>query len=342
MPAHESLLTDEELPEKSPDSMNSRKRSRRREAHPDRPAKSQASTADVFFRLLVPSNMIGKVIGKQGMRIKQLREETGARIKIADPLTHVEERVILISSKDETLEPQCVAEQALIRLANLVLEPETRDRVNAAAVGLHHPEGPIVTRLLITGSQAGGVIGKAGATIKEIRKSSGANVRVLTSDHFSMCASACKTDRLVQMYGEIPQVQRALELIAAKLRKNPPNEVVSVNVKHRSIGNTTPPIILPTFADLVGNDLTSVHSTSGFVGQMQKVSLELNVSTDLIGGIIGKGGSNITRIRKLSGALIKVCEQEDGALERAILVEGTSLQVMKAQNLVEECLAKKQ
>lgn len=314
MPSHGS---DPEFSDDSPPPAHSR-RKRNREEYPDRPSKRPTTDRDVLFRLLVPSNRIGKVIGKQGMRIKQLREETGARIKIADPLSKVEERVILISSKDEALEFQCVAEQALMRVATLVIEPEAESTESTVAVGSYGHEGPFMARLLISGSQAGGVIGKAGATIKEIRETSGANVRVLTREHFPMCASAAKTDRLVQMYGEFPQVQRALELVAAKLRENPSREVVSLDLK--------PPLVA-----LVGNSLG-----------LSKISTDINVSSELVGGLIGKGGSNITRIRRQSGALIKVSEQEDGALERTILFEGTSIQVKTAQILVQAFLASKE
>lgn len=50
-------------------------------------SKRAARTPEIMFRLLIPATKIGKVIGKQGNQIKQLREETGARIKIADPVS---------------------------------------------------------------------------------------------------------------------------------------------------------------------------------------------------------------------------------------------------------------
>jgi len=53
---------------------------------------------DAVFRILCPSQRIGSVIGKGGNIIKNLRQESGAKIKIADAILGVDERVIIISS----------------------------------------------------------------------------------------------------------------------------------------------------------------------------------------------------------------------------------------------------
>jgi predicted RNA-binding protein YlqC (UPF0109 family) len=55
---------------------------------------------DVIFRILCPAPKIGSVIGKGGSIIKTLRQDSGAKIKIADAIPGVDERVIIISSLD--------------------------------------------------------------------------------------------------------------------------------------------------------------------------------------------------------------------------------------------------
>lgn len=55
---------------------------------------------DAVFRILCPAPKIGSVIGKGGSIIKNLRQESGAKIKIADAIPGVDERVIIISSTD--------------------------------------------------------------------------------------------------------------------------------------------------------------------------------------------------------------------------------------------------
>jgi poly(rC)-binding protein 2/3/4 len=58
------------------------------------------SDEELVFRILCPNEKIGSVIGKGGSIIKNLREETGARIKVADAVPGSEERVIIISANE--------------------------------------------------------------------------------------------------------------------------------------------------------------------------------------------------------------------------------------------------
>eukprot|EP01018_Ginkgo_biloba_P009539 Gb_18344 [translate_table: standard] len=50
-------------------------------------AKRQAKSVDVSYRLVVHPAKLGRIIGKNGSHIKQLREETGAAVSIPDALT---------------------------------------------------------------------------------------------------------------------------------------------------------------------------------------------------------------------------------------------------------------
>ena len=58
---------------------------------------------------------------------------------------------------------------------------------------------PNTIRLLIAGSQAGGLIGTSGQNIEQIRSSSGATVNVLAQNQLPPCASAQESDRVVQV-----------------------------------------------------------------------------------------------------------------------------------------------
>jgi poly(rC)-binding protein 2/3/4 len=54
-------------------------------------------------------------------------------------------------------------------------------------------------RLLIAGSQAGGLIGMSGQNIEKLRNSSGAMITVLAPSQLPLCASAHESDRVVQV-----------------------------------------------------------------------------------------------------------------------------------------------
>ncbi|GLJ29439.1 hypothetical protein SUGI_0580380 [Cryptomeria japonica] len=311
-------------------------------------AKRVARIRDVVFRVVVPSHEIGKVIGKQGAKIKVLREETGAKIKIADPVAPQEERVIIISSKDEEKEDKSAAENALIRIITAILEESGGSATTTKAVSRH--VGPNMTRLLIGGSQAGSLIGMSGNTIKKIRKDSGASVQVMPQNLLPFCASASETDRLVQISGELSQVLKALDYIGSTLRENPPKEVISMRPTYYvppSAANKLmlfPRSALPRYTMQSGN-FSSPHSRaagkavhgvstiSGASASFPRVTVEITIPSDVVGGLIGKGGSNISKVRSVSGATVKITGNKDFET-RTIYFEGTSEQVAIAQNLV--------
>ncbi|CAL5434814.1 unnamed protein product [Camellia sinensis] len=116
-------------------------------------------------------------------------------------------------------------------------------------------------RLLIVGSQAGGLIGISGQNIEKPGISSGVTITVLAQSQLPLCASAHESDRVVQLSGDVSAVMKALEEIRTHLR--------TTNLA----------------ADYV--------------------TLEMMVSETIVGGLIGRCGSNISRIRSESGAAIK-------------------------------------
>ncbi|KAG8391549.1 hypothetical protein BUALT_Bualt01G0199200 [Buddleja alternifolia] len=268
---------------------------------------------DVIYRIVVPSRQIGKVIGRAGHRIQKIREATKATIKIADAISRHEERVIIISSKDSDSE-YSDAENALQQIVSLILMDDS-GTVEAAKVGAGHVAENTV-RLLIAGSQAGGLIGVSGQNIETLRNSSGASITVLSPNQLPPCASVHESDRVVQLSGDVPAVLRAAIEIGCQLRGNPPKQVIAVN---------------PTNNKSQRQPQHYVDHTS-----VDYVTLELMVPENLVGGLIGRFGANISRIRNESGANIKVYGGRGEQTQRQIHLDGTAQQVALAKQRVDE------
>lgn len=291
----------------------------------------------------MPSSQIGKVIGKGGHRVQKVREDTKATIKIADAITRYEERVIIISSK-ENEGGVADAEKALLQIAALILADDGSGvqtlSVSAAAAAAaadpygftgavgslgvvgaagvtagHVPSNSV--RLLIAGSQAGGLIGVSGQNIEKIRNSSGATITVLAPNQLPLCASALESDRLVQISGEVSTVLKAVEEIGVELRGNPPKEVISISPAYNlSIARAAQTYMDPNAAEYV--------------------TLDMVISETMIGGFIGRSGSNISRIRTESGAMIKVFGGKGEQKHRQIQLIGTAQQVALAKQRIDE------
>ncbi|KAK1558268.1 hypothetical protein Q3G72_000516 [Acer saccharum] len=280
------------------------------ESCPKRRAKAQ----DVLFRIVVPSRQIGKVIGKEGHRIQKIREATKATIKIADAIARHEERVIIISSKDYD-NMVSDAENALQQIATLILK-EDESNMEATKVAVGHVAANTI-RLLIAGSQAGCLIGMSGQNIEKLRNSSGATIVILAPNQLPLCASAHESDRVVQISGDVPVVLKALVEIGCLLRENPPRQVISISPTYNySAVRPIQPYVDPTSADYV--------------------TFEMMISDTMVGGLIGRCGSNISRIRNESGAMIKVYGGKGEQKHRHIQFGGSAQQVALAKQRVDE------
>ncbi|XP_078149152.1 RNA-binding KH domain-containing protein [Carex rostrata] len=164
------------------------------------------------FRMLVPVQKVGAVIGHKGDIIKKMSEETKARIRVLNSPPGVQERVVLVSAKEELDLPVSPAMEALFRVHKRVvdgLDDESEEQSAPSAGGV----GP--TRLLVPGVQAATIIGKQGGTIKIIQEGSNATVRVSEN----VPPVALYDDRIVEIQGEPAAMHKALELIASYLRK---------------------------------------------------------------------------------------------------------------------------
>ncbi|KAG5134920.1 hypothetical protein JHK82_026108 [Glycine max] len=283
-------------------------------AAPEQSAAKRAKGQDVIFRIVVPSRQIGKVIGKEGHRIQKIREDTKATIKIADAIARHEERVIIISSKDND-EKVTDAEKALEQIAHLILK-EDDSSLDASKVTAGHVAANTI-RLLIAGSQAGGLIGMSGQNIEKLRDSSGASITVLAPNQLPLCASAHESDRVVQLSGDVPAVMKALEEIGCQLRENPPRQVISISPTYNYAAiRPSQPYLDPTSVDYV--------------------TFEMLISETMVGGLIGRCGSNISRIRNESGAMIKVYGGKGEQKHRQIQFGGSAQQVALAKQRVDE------
>lgn len=85
------------------------------------------------------------------------------------------------------------------------------------------------------------------------------------------------------------------------------------------------------------NNNRNAVAQAAAAAQVQSQSHEMTVPNDLIGCIIGKGGTKIAEIRQISGAMIRIsnCEERDsGNTDRTITITGNPDSVALAQYLI--------
>ncbi|XP_075501985.1 flowering locus K homology domain-like [Primulina tabacum] len=165
------------------------------------------------FRMLVPAQKVGSIIGRKGEYIKKTCEETKARIKILDGPPGTRERAVMISAKEEPEAFLPPAVDGLLKVHKRLVDGMENDPSNPAP-GLG---GKLSTRLLVPAAQAGSLIGKQGTTVKSIQEESNCIVRVLGTEDLPLFA--LQDDRIVEVVGEPAGIHKAIELIASHLRK---------------------------------------------------------------------------------------------------------------------------
>ncbi|KAK4366338.1 hypothetical protein RND71_014218 [Anisodus tanguticus] len=199
-----------------------------------------SQSSDTTYCILCQSKKIGSVIGKGGSIIKTLREETQAKITVADSVPGSDDRIVLISSpstklarKQDTdknnenpetreengvMEPHCAAQDALLKVHNRIVEEDLR-----GAQDENNNEIEIITRLLVPNNLVGCLLGRKGDVIQKLRSETGASIRVLSAEHLPACAMS--TDELVQNmivprmkrkeYGLLKLIVRCIDLSSA-------------------------------------------------------------------------------------------------------------------------------
>lgn len=144
-------------------------------------------------RVLVPSKVAGSLIGKGGCNIQKLRTENNANVRIPDCPGPERVMAIVVDQPEHAVQ---VIEKSLPYMT----EEAVRGGPGAAAT----PDGPLELRLLIHQSVVGGIIGRAGFKIKEIREATGANLKV-----YQNCAPQ-SSDRCVAVSGTMDKLVGAL------------------------------------------------------------------------------------------------------------------------------------
>ncbi|KAM7472671.1 hypothetical protein LguiA_010854 [Lonicera macranthoides] len=163
------------------------------------------------FRMLVPAQKVGSIIGRKGEFIKKMCEETRARIKILDGPPGTAERAVMVSAKEEPDVSLPPAIDGFLRVHKRLID------------GLENEYAPpgmgskASTRLLLPAPQAGSLIGKQGTTVKSVQETSNCIVRVLGNEDLPIFA--LEDDRVVEVVGEPSGIHKAIELICSHLRK---------------------------------------------------------------------------------------------------------------------------
>ncbi|OTA95786.1 hypothetical protein M434DRAFT_20030 [Hypoxylon sp. CO27-5] len=305
------------------------------------------AVAQLTLRAIVSSKEAGVIIGKGGKNVADLRDETGVRAGVSKVVQGVHDRVLTISGGCEAIS------RAYAIVARALLE-------GAPAMGMGgviQSSGTHQIKLLISHNQMGTIIGRQGMKIKTIQDASG--VRMVAQKEMLPQS----TERIVEVQGTPEGIQRAVWEIckclvddwqrgtgtvlynpvvrtapggAGSLGGAPGSGGVAYGSSSRGDYGGTRVMRTGNGADFSNGGVRPynrrsdsdaatrgppTHDENGEEIQTQNIS----IPADMVGCIIGRGGSKISEIRKTSGARISIAKApHDETGERMFTIMGTA------------------
>ncbi|ESQ33024.1 hypothetical protein EUTSA_v10004222mg [Eutrema salsugineum] len=167
-----------------------------------------ADAREFSICLICPAENVGGVIGKGGSFINQIRQDSGATIRVNTSETDEDDDCIIFISSTEFFEDQSRTVNAALRLQTRCSEKVGKDSTDSA----------ISTRVLAPSSQVGCLIGKGGATISEMRSVTKANIRIFQGEDVPRIAR--EDEEMVQITGSLDAAIKALTQVMLRLRAN--------------------------------------------------------------------------------------------------------------------------
>uniref|UniRef100_A0A915HNM3 K Homology domain-containing protein n=1 Tax=Romanomermis culicivorax TaxID=13658 RepID=A0A915HNM3_ROMCU len=142
----------------------------------------------IEVRILIPTRVAGRIIGKGGENVKRLRTDFKASVTIPD--STAPERIVYVSGELDNIG------EVVKDVVNKMEESRLKDAPD---------EKNVEVKVLVHKGQAGAIIGKGGTKIKEIRDQTKTNIKVFPDT----CPGA--TDRVCVIGGEIDAMIAAMK-----------------------------------------------------------------------------------------------------------------------------------
>ncbi|XP_067138509.1 insulin-like growth factor 2 mRNA-binding protein 1 isoform X2 [Centruroides vittatus] len=297
--------------------------------------------SDFPLRILVLSDMVGAIIGRAGGTIRQITQQSRARVDVhrkenAGSL----EKVITIYGNPENCSLAC----------QKILEVMQQEANNTN-------RGEIPLKLLAHNNLIGRIIGKSGNTIKRIMGQTDTKITV-SSIHD---VNSFNLERVITILGSLENICKAEQMISSKLRQSYENDLAAMAPQALMFpglhpmammstlgaagyppgrgGPATPPYSMYNSPPSYMPMMYPHGSSSPQQQDSQKETVYLYIPNTAVGAIIGTGGSTIRDMISSSGASIKVTqpnkdEPSDRQAERKVTIVGSPESQWKAQFMI--------
>ncbi|XP_028159716.1 poly(rC)-binding protein 3 isoform X2 [Ostrinia furnacalis] len=273
------------------------------------------SRSPITLRLIVPASQCGSLIGKGGSKIKEIRDVTGANIQVAsEMLPNSTERAVTISGTCDAI-TQCI-----YHICCVMLESPPK-----GATIPYRPKPNVAGPVILAGGQAYTIQGNYAVPAQD----------AVCAPVFPLLEVKPPLVGALPPHHLLPPPLHEHHLMGG-LAKSPLAGLAALGLGGLGPANTGGLNPAAALAALAGSQLRTSNQSRNQPATNQQ-SHEMTVPNELIGCIIGKGGTKIAEIRQISGAMIRIsnCEErEGGSTDRTITISGNPDSVALAQYLI--------
>ena len=263
--------------------------------------KSSPQSKTYPLRLLIPHILVGAVIGKGGVRIREIQDASGARLNVSDqtlPLSTERSLVVLGVADAVHIATYYIAQ---------TLNEQLTDKFGGPAASAYATRSGAPTGVAPGGMQVipyspqpvGGQWGHPDSFRKNAQN----------AQRTPMQAWAAQAQ-----YPQPPLAQHPPPVHDGS--GSPPRFSGAGPHMSQPPQYTSPHAGHPAAPQSAGSMQNVPHG--------QPLTQQIFIPNDMVGAIIGKGGAKINEIRQLSSSVIKINEPQDNSNERLVTITGTA------------------
>ncbi|XP_005453861.1 insulin-like growth factor 2 mRNA-binding protein 3 isoform X3 [Oreochromis niloticus] len=278
--------------------------------------------SDIPLRMLVPTQFVGAIIGKEGATIRNITKQTHSKIDIhRKENAGAAEKPITIHSTPDGCSNAC-------KTIMDIMQKEALDTKFTEEIPL---------KILAHNSFVGRLIGKEGRNLKKIEQETGTKITISPLQDLTLY----NPERTITVKGSIEACAKAEEEVMKKIRESYESDMAAMNLQSNLIPglNLNALGLFPTTAPGMGPSMSSItppgaHGGSSSFGQghPESETVHLFIPALAVGAIIGKQGQHIKQLSHFAGASIKIAPAEGmDAKQRMVIIVGPPEAQFKAQ-----------
>ncbi|XP_062518218.1 insulin-like growth factor 2 mRNA-binding protein 2 isoform X2 [Corticium candelabrum] len=307
--------------------------------------RSRSVHTEFPLRILVPSDMVGAIIGREGNTIRMLTQKTKARVDVhRKENPGALEKAVTILGTEDSCSSACYEILKIMQdevIATTGYYENGLDRI--------HPLPAIPLKVLAHDDLIGRLIGKGGYSLKKIATDT--NTRVNISKQSDL--TPWNMERTVTITGTIENSSRAEREVSRRLRQFYEDDMAKLvhqampmlgakgNVMSRG-GSHSPGSMSPSPPQYSSNSTLGSSSplsdpvshwndTTDSPEEKEIETVYMYIPSVFFHMVFGPRGSNIPAMNRLSKATIKICRGSERDPEMAVRITGPAEAQWKAQ-----------